>query len=409
MRRPLCFIVLVLVVGVGRAQTQTPFSAASFDAATAQAAKEKKIVLVDFFTTWCAPCKAMDKTTWADKGVRAWLAEKTVSIKIDAEKEIDLAQKYRIDAFPTTLLLKPDGTEIDRLLGFRQPADFLEEAAAALAGRDSVTRAREKLERAEAANPMARMDYARALAQKGSYEEALDEYLWCFDPGAERDPGFVGVRVSFLLSAITDLARAYPAALDALRQRRDPAEKAVLAGTADREPVVIFLAINHYLGEDGRTLSAYDALAKMGDRGLPARRSLFDSVVDSLLEAKRYEDVAAGSGELSKRVDEQLQDFRDHYASQSDAEIMELGKQFAVSRSVRYYETLVGLGQLEQASAVADKLIAFDDSGETYASLIRSARHAGKADVAKSLAARALGKLPESERALVREAAKELE
>ena len=83
------------VVGYGRAGTAT--------------FENCKVILIDFVTTWCAPCKKMDKTTWKDKKVRAWLGEKTVALKIDAEKEKKLAKDYRVEMYPTIVLLKADG------------------------------------------------------------------------------------------------------------------------------------------------------------------------------------------------------------------------------------------------------------------------------------------------------------
>ena len=169
-----------------------PFSDLSFEAASKQAAQTGKIVLVDFYTTWCGPCKMLDKTTWTDAAVIQLLEQKTVALRLDAEKEAALSKRYKIAAYPSVLLLKPDGTEIDRLVGYKEPKAFMEDFNAALQGKDSIARARDQLTAAGTNDPSARMQFGTALAQKGKDAEALTEFLWCFDHGLEASPSFVG-------------------------------------------------------------------------------------------------------------------------------------------------------------------------------------------------------------------------
>src|SRR5208283_2288937 len=116
-------ILLAICSGVLHAAdpVAVPFREIAFEAAAKAAASEGKLVFIDFFTTWCGPCKQLDARTWSDPAVGRLVGEKAVALKIDAEKQSDLAVLYRIDAYPTLLLLKADGTEIDRLVGFREP------------------------------------------------------------------------------------------------------------------------------------------------------------------------------------------------------------------------------------------------------------------------------------------------
>ncbi len=400
-------VTLAVVLFAGQALAQAPFSAATFEAACESAAKTNKVVLVDFYTTWCAPCKALDKSTWTDAKVRAWLTEKTVSIKIDAEKEVDLAARYRITAYPTILLLKADGTEVDRLIGFRPPELFLSEAGDALAGRDAVSRAKGKVATDPATDASARMDLGAALAQKGRYDEALAEFLWCFDHGLERDPAFAGVRVSFLLSYIKELGRVYPAAIEALEQRRGAAEAAVLAGTAKSDQVMDFAALSRELGDEARVLAAYDTLRAKGAAVAPSRAILFETAIDPLLAAGRYGDVIEGVGDVSARIDRDLQGFEEiksRLPVKADPDLLDSYRQLIVDRAARLYQALVGAGRLDEAARAADKLIAFSATGETYASLIGAASRAGNPDVAKALVAKGNASLPEDERDAVREA-----
>ena len=116
--------VLVLVAPSRAAEkSAVPFRELSFDAARAAAKAEDKLVFIDFYTTWCEPCKRLDKDTWTDAVVGKLVGDKAVALKLDAEKEgRAVAQRFKVEAYPTLLLLKADGTEVDRIIGYRDPA-----------------------------------------------------------------------------------------------------------------------------------------------------------------------------------------------------------------------------------------------------------------------------------------------
>jgi thiol:disulfide interchange protein len=111
------------------------FAPLSLDQALEQARSDGKLVMVDVYTEWCGWCKVLDDKTWPDAEVQAWLREKTVPIKLDAEKDVAVAKKYKVDSFPQMLFIKPDGTLAGRLVGYVPPHKFVAEATAALAGK----------------------------------------------------------------------------------------------------------------------------------------------------------------------------------------------------------------------------------------------------------------------------------
>jgi len=95
----------------------------SLDKAIVEAERDKKPILVDFYATWCAPCKLMDKETYPDPQVM-YEAERWVMVKIDVDKNQQIALKYNATELPTTAFLKSDGTHATGFVGFASPGDM---------------------------------------------------------------------------------------------------------------------------------------------------------------------------------------------------------------------------------------------------------------------------------------------
>ena len=101
------------------------FADLTLEAALAKAGETDKMVVIDFFATWCGPCKQMDKDTWPDEDVVAWVEKHAILIKVDVDKEEALAKEFNITGMPTVVFLKADKSEISRFSGGYPASEFI--------------------------------------------------------------------------------------------------------------------------------------------------------------------------------------------------------------------------------------------------------------------------------------------
>lgn len=102
----------------------------------AEAEKEKKIIFLDCYTSWCGPCKKLAKEVFPQKEVGEYFNANFISVKIDMEKGEgkELKDKFGVEAFPTMLFINADGSVAHRVVGFRKADKLIEEAKIAIDG-----------------------------------------------------------------------------------------------------------------------------------------------------------------------------------------------------------------------------------------------------------------------------------
>jgi thioredoxin 1 len=84
---------------------------------------KNKLVLVDFWASWCAPCRMMAPVL---NEVADELAGNSHVGKVNIEQFQSLAQKFQVRNIPTLILLK-NGTEVNRFVGIKNKEFLLQQ------------------------------------------------------------------------------------------------------------------------------------------------------------------------------------------------------------------------------------------------------------------------------------------
>ena len=86
-----------------------------------RAEEEGKLVLLDLSAEWCGFCKQMDATTYQDPKVLALIEQYYIPVRIEDEREPELAARFREFGRPGTLVYDGEGNELVIKKGYIQP------------------------------------------------------------------------------------------------------------------------------------------------------------------------------------------------------------------------------------------------------------------------------------------------
>jgi thioredoxin 1 len=75
--------------------------------------QSEKLVIVDFWATWCGPCRMLSPLL---DEVEAEMADKIEVVKVNVDDADEIAMRFRIMSIPTLLFFK-NGVNVDRSVG----------------------------------------------------------------------------------------------------------------------------------------------------------------------------------------------------------------------------------------------------------------------------------------------------
>ncbi|MEL6348278.1 MAG: thioredoxin family protein [Myxococcota bacterium] len=92
---------------------------ADVDAAFAMAKETGRLVLLDFGAVWCPPCNLLNAEVLDDPEDAEALAPFVIArVDVDRFESWAIKDRYSVGGYPTMVLARPDGTEVDRMIGY---------------------------------------------------------------------------------------------------------------------------------------------------------------------------------------------------------------------------------------------------------------------------------------------------
>ena len=119
MHRIVLSISICLLMMNGYAQHGVKFMEGNFQEALEIAKQQNKMLFVDVYTSWCGPCRWMSEEVLQTPEAAKYFDKYFVCFKIDAEKGdgMAFAEEYGVRAYPTFLMILPDGTLRHKIVG----------------------------------------------------------------------------------------------------------------------------------------------------------------------------------------------------------------------------------------------------------------------------------------------------
>lgn len=104
------------------------FQDLTYKEALEKAQQQKKKLFIDCYTSWCGPCQYMANKVFTQENVGDFLNNRFICLKYDMEKGEgpELGKKFGVRAYPTFVIVNPDGSILHKLVGGGEGEQFIE-------------------------------------------------------------------------------------------------------------------------------------------------------------------------------------------------------------------------------------------------------------------------------------------
>jgi thioredoxin 1 len=135
MKNRVIIAIVMVFMSAGSAFSQSQgisfIESTTWQKALKKAKAENKLIFMDAYTTWCGPCKMLEKRVFTMKEMGDFYNKNFVNVRVDMESGEGpaLANIYTVNAYPTMFFIDPNtGKEITRVVGYHEAEDLLRTA-----------------------------------------------------------------------------------------------------------------------------------------------------------------------------------------------------------------------------------------------------------------------------------------
>ena len=100
-----------------------------FDRAEFESTSTNRPMLIHFYAEWCGPCHRMDREVLSSPELARQLGSNFVAVRIDVDKNPQVAKRFGIESLPTEVFVDPDGRVLSRTSGYLSKRKYLAQVA----------------------------------------------------------------------------------------------------------------------------------------------------------------------------------------------------------------------------------------------------------------------------------------
>ena len=156
------------------------FFEGNYETALAKAKQEGKLLFVDFYATWCGPCKQMAQNEFPKKEVGDYFNKHFVAIQLDAEQSAnrEIVKRCKIKAYPTLAIFDGDGKILSIISGALDAAALLDMAKVATGEKLSFTEIYGKYRKSKGDLKLLQEVLMEAPSFVGTLEDDMEREKW---------------------------------------------------------------------------------------------------------------------------------------------------------------------------------------------------------------------------------------